>query len=536
MTSMQSIKGQANVRFGINLLIAAFGLCVLSQPLYASMYAEKRAMNWWNSLSPEQMVAALYGDMATMEQATAAKKMYSDLDDETKMMVDAATATIWGKGGHKSVGAWWETLNCQKMRIAAGDGNTADSSSAFCAHYPGSGSAKILSEESIMHVNHVGKALLGRDEPGTYPAHNYVAMRWWNVLNGDQMVASLYGNSASADEMMAAKHMYADLDPERRRLVHAATAEIYGDGGFASVGVWWETLDCRKMRIAAGDGNEADSGSMFCAHYPDSGLTELSDMAKEHVDKVGMALLGRNTPGMYPTMYTIPFFPTSWDGDGLARVVNRGGRAVDVKIMAYDDKGMSYGPVMLMIPKSSAAHFNADDLEMGNPDTRLMGRIGMGHGDWRLVLTSTLPLKATGFIANDFNEIVANLQDVVPAGMNGHMVNLFYGSTDTLGDRVSYLRIINPGAEMAYVSIEGTDDSGMMGDSKVELMVYPYGAKTVSARALESGGQGMTGSLGDGIGNWRLRVTSPQMIKVMSLVDPRGGSITNVSTAMNHTY
>ena len=129
---------------------------------------EVLAMRWWNALTAEQMVAALYGDEATTEQTAAAQKMYADLDDDTKALVNAASDAIYGDGGHASVGDWWETLDCRLMRIAAGDGNTADPMSPYCAHYPGSGSAKILSEEAKAHVDYVGMALLGRGDPGLF--------------------------------------------------------------------------------------------------------------------------------------------------------------------------------------------------------------------------------------------------------------------------------------------------------------------------------------------------------------------------------
>jgi hypothetical protein len=128
------------------------------------------AVRWWNSLSPDQMVAALYGDTATDEQAAAAKKMHADLDFATTYHVDLAATKINGHLTFDSVGAWWESLNCQLMRIAAGDGNTADSMSAFCAHYPGSDHEKILGEEALAHVHKVGMALLGRTDPGMFEA------------------------------------------------------------------------------------------------------------------------------------------------------------------------------------------------------------------------------------------------------------------------------------------------------------------------------------------------------------------------------
>ena len=62
--------------------------------------------------------------------------------------------------------------------------------------------------------------------------------------------------------------MYAELGNLTKMLVNDAAAELYGDGHFTSVGEWWETLDCRKMRIAPGDGNTADSMSQFCRTIP----------------------------------------------------------------------------------------------------------------------------------------------------------------------------------------------------------------------------------------------------------------------------
>ncbi len=127
------------------------------------------AMRWWNVLTPDEMVASLFGDGATPAQAQAAKKPYAGLDPETKRLVNATAKSIYGAGGHASVGAWWETLGCQPMRVAAGDGNTVDPSSAYCTHYPGSGKARILSAEAKAQVDKVGKALLGRSDLGVYP-------------------------------------------------------------------------------------------------------------------------------------------------------------------------------------------------------------------------------------------------------------------------------------------------------------------------------------------------------------------------------
>ena len=127
------------------------------------------AERWWNALTAGQMVAALYGDAATAEQAASAQKMYAELDDDTRLLVDAAVAEIYDKEAtYDSVGDWWQTLGCQPMRVAAGDGNTFDPASPYCTYYPGSGFTKILSDEARAHVDYVGMALLDRDDPGLF--------------------------------------------------------------------------------------------------------------------------------------------------------------------------------------------------------------------------------------------------------------------------------------------------------------------------------------------------------------------------------
>ena len=102
--------------------------------------------------------------------------------------------------------------------------------------------------------------------------------------------------------------MYADLDPETKKLVHdAAQARSTAVAVSSSVGEWWESLDCRLRRVAMGDGNTDEPDSPYCAHYPGSGMSPtLSDMEEEgfsrlqQVNMVGMALLGLSDPGVYP--------------------------------------------------------------------------------------------------------------------------------------------------------------------------------------------------------------------------------------------
>jgi len=129
-------------------------------------------MRWWNTLGADRRVAALHGDTAvTSAEEAAARMRYESLDPRTSGRVRLAATLIDGHVSYDSVGAWWESLNCRERRVAVGDGNVTDPASAYCAHYPGSGAMPVLGDIEKAFVDTVGMALLGLDDPGTYPPH-----------------------------------------------------------------------------------------------------------------------------------------------------------------------------------------------------------------------------------------------------------------------------------------------------------------------------------------------------------------------------
>ena len=64
----------------------------------------------------------------------------------------------------------------------------------------------------------------------------------------------------------------------------------------------------------------------------------------------------------------------------------------------------------------------------------------------------------------------------------------------------------------------------------LQLAVPGYSAVNISAPSLEGGGDGLTGSIGDGTGKWILAVQSDAPIVVMSLLESHTGHLTNLST------
>ena len=93
---------------------------------------------------------------------------------------------------------------------------------------------------------------------------------------------------------------------------------------------------------------------------------------------------------------------------------------------------------------------------------------------------------------------------------------------------MSWLRIGNLGNNEAEVTIRGVDDSGLS-SGNVATRITGFASRTFSAEDLETGADGLEGFLGRGHGKWRLFVSSPEPIFVMSLLENPTGHLTNLS-------
>ena len=237
----------------------------------------------------------------------------------------------------------------------------------------------------------------------------------------------------------------------------------------------------------------------------------------------------------------LPWFAPASDPLGrrsFARIVNESGVAGEVRIDAFDDAGERYGPLTLALGANETVHLSSGDLESGNAGKGLDGATGAGEGRWRLAFTSDLDLLVPGYLRTE-DGFVTSVHDLVPRTGAGHHVVFFNPGGNP--SQVSRLRLVNRGAEDAEVTIEGIDDDGESPGSAVRLTVPARGARTVTARELESGdargesARDLDGALGDGAGKWRLVVTADRDIDVMSLLASPTGHLTNLSTVPGGT-
>ena len=211
--------------------------------------------------------------------------------------------------------------------------------------------------------------------------------------------------------------------------------------------------------------------------------------------------------------------------EGFVRVINHADESGEIAIEAIDDTGMRAGPVALTLDAGETVHFNSNDLEDGNAEKGLADGVGPGEGDWRLVLASDLDFEVLSYIRTEDGFLTA-MHDVVPLIDGSYRVAIFNPGSNA--NQVSHLRLINPGSATAEVSVEGIDDAGASPGTAVGFDVPAGRSTTLTASELESG-TGLAGALGDGMGKWRLAVTSNRPVLAMSLLSSPTGHLTNLS-------
>ena len=230
-----------------------------------------------------------------------------------------------------------------------------------------------------------------------------------------------------------------------------------------------------------------------------------------------------------PAPHVFPLFPSADDREreGFAWVVNHSDRAGTVRIFGIDDTGRQFGPVTLRLNARASAAFNSRDLEAGNFSKGLSGALGDGEGDWRLHLYTELDIEPSSY-ARGRDGFVTKMHETVRESALGYHVSFFNPGSNS--SQRSLLRLMNPTGRAVEVTIRGRDDAGEAPPGgEVRLTMPPGAARTLSSKALETGGDDFEGRFGDGAGKWQLFIAADSEIQVMNLLHSATGHLANLS-------
>ena len=179
---------------------------------------------------------------------------------------------------------------------------------------------------------------------------------------------------------------------------------------------------------------------------------------------------------MAGAVHHVPLFLPASDPLGrqsFARIINHSDEDGAVRIDAFDDEGSPYGPLTLSMDANETVHVNSGDLEDGNVDKGLDGATGgPGEGRWRLELTSPLDIEVLAYLRTE-DGFVTSMHDVVPQTGDRHHVAIFNPGRNAR--QVSYLRLVNRGAETAEIIIEASTAAACRRGRKCGSRCRPVG-------------------------------------------------------------
>ena len=296
----------------------------------------------------------------------------------------------------------------------------------------------------------------------------------------------------------------------------------------------WLNLPAGEARVIAAQELESGGDALQGRFGPGSGkwrlflssttpieVTSLLDSPTGNVTNLSSRGRKRSLPLVLPA--------SSGEREGFVRIINWSESRGSVRIRGVDDAGQWTETITLSLDAAAAAHFNSGDLESGNESKGLSGGIGQGEGGWRLELQSDLDVEALAYVrtadgfVTDVHDLAVDVEGIVDVP--------FFNPASNAGQE-SRLRLFNPGGTDAKATLSGRDDIGRDPPYGIVRVTVPAGeSRTITARQLEIGTEGLSGRFGDGVGKWRLSVASEQPIEVMSLLESPTGNLTNLSAA-----
>ena len=216
------------------------------------------------------------------------------------------------------------------------------------------------------------------------------------------------------------------------------------------------------------------------------------------------------------------------------RFINPSDSEANVEVYGIDDGGMRSrrGALSFTLPANAAQQITAQDIENGNPDNGLTSNLCDGQGKWQLRVRSDVEIRVMGFIRTP-EGFLTSLNEVVPRTADENFVYFANPASNT--NRQTFIRIVNLTGNSDTVTITGIDDEGIVSTGTVTFELSAHESMQLTSQNLELGNsdKGLTGNLDDGAGKWRMTISSPLQLQVMSLIRTPNGFLTNLSSVVD---
>ena len=226
------------------------------------------------------------------------------------------------------------------------------------------------------------------------------------------------------------------------------------------------------------------------------------------------------------------------------RVVNTSGVDTEVRIEGVDDNGNDgAGVVRFDLPGDEARTLSAKALEEGysasESDFEFEGSLGDGTGKWQLFVSAGRPVQvvsllhsATGDLTN-LSAVTGGRDPRSGARTAGRLLPLIPPASDT---REGFVRIINHSNRAGTVRLHAVDDAGQR-RGPATLAIGALATRHLNSGDLEAGNpaKGLTGSFGDGTGNWRLELDTTLDIEPLAYIRTPDGFLTSAHEVVAET-
>ena len=226
------------------------------------------------------------------------------------------------------------------------------------------------------------------------------------------------------------------------------------------------------------------------------------------------------------------------------RVVNISGVDTEIRIEGIDDDGDDgAGVVRFDLPGDEARTLSAKALEEGYSesvsDFEFEGSLGDGAGKWQLFVSADRPVQVVSLLHSATGDLtnlstVTGVRDPRDGAVAGdHLLPLIPPASDT---RQGFVRIINRSNRPGTVRLHGVDDAGQR-HGPATLAIGALATRHLNSQDLEDGNtdKGLTGSFGDGTGNWRLELDTTLDIEPLAYIRTPDGFLTSAHEVVAET-